>query len=107
MAEKVLSNPHIGTNDTIEISNKEHKDGGMEAWLTVFGSFLIYYASVGMINSFGFFQNYYQTEYLANVSPTTISVIGTLQLSLMSVLSTVSGGICDSHGIKVSEITSV
>ncbi|KAF2440479.1 MFS general substrate transporter [Karstenula rhodostoma CBS 690.94] len=64
-----------------------HQDGGRQAWLTIFGSFLVYYSSFGLLNSFGFFQNYYQDNYLSTVPPSTIAFIGTLQLALMNFLS--------------------
>jgi hypothetical protein len=103
MAENVSSISHFHTEDTAVKGNRRKDEGGREAWLTVLGSFLVYYSSFGIINSFGFFQNYYQTEYLLNASPAQISIIGTLQMALMNVLSTVSGGICDEHGIRVSK----
>lgn len=101
MAENVSSISHFHNEDTAVKGNRRKDEGGREAWLTVLGSFLVYYSSFGIINSFGFFQNYYQTEYLLNASPAQISIIGTLQMALMNVLSTVSGGICDEHGIRV------
>ncbi|KAL5373334.1 hypothetical protein DPSP01_012776 [Paraphaeosphaeria sporulosa] len=79
---------------------KTHQDGGRQAWLTVVGSFLVYYSSFGLVNSFGFFQDYYQNEHLRTISPSTVAFIGTLQLALMNVLSTMAGGICDAHGSK-------
>lgn len=88
-----------------ESSVCEHKsrgrNGGKEAWSTLFGSFLIYYSVSGLLNSFGFFQDYYQRDYLSTAPPSTIAFIGTLQFALMNFLSTVAGGLCDSHGIKV------
>ena len=84
-----------------EVSSVKREEGSREAWLTVAGSFLVYYSSYGIINSFGFFQDFYQTDYLTTASPSTISIIGSLQIALMNVLSTLSGGVCDAHGIKV------
>jgi MCP family monocarboxylic acid transporter-like MFS transporter 10 len=80
-----------------------HQDGGKQAWLTLVGSFLVYYSSFGLLNSFGFFQEYYQKDFLNKASPSTIAFIGTLQLALMNFLSTVAGGICDAHGVKVRD----
>ncbi|KAF1964712.1 MFS general substrate transporter [Bimuria novae-zelandiae CBS 107.79] len=102
MTEKAASNSLIDSeSDAVtECSYIKHEEGGREAWLTVVGSFLVYYSSFGIINSFGFFQDFYQREYLTTAPPSTISIIGTLQLALMNFLSAVSGGICDAHGIK-------
>ncbi|KAF2705024.1 MFS general substrate transporter [Pleomassaria siparia CBS 279.74] len=74
------------------------KEGGRAAWLTVLGSVLVYYSSFGIINSFGFFQAYYQTDFLASTPPSTIAFIGTLQIMLMNLLASVSGALADSYG---------
>lgn len=34
----------------------EYPEGGLQGWLAVAGSFLVYFASFGFINSFGTFQ---------------------------------------------------
>lgn len=104
MEQITISNPYVDTESTPGSSikhEKSHQDGGKQAWMTVVGSFLVYYSSFGILNSFGFFQDYYQDDYLHTISPSTIAFIGTLQLALMNFLSTVAGGICDAHGIKV------
>src|SRR3954470_21497238 len=82
----------------------EENEGGANAWLTVAGSFLVYYSSFGVINSFGFFQNYYQHDFLDSTPPPTIAVIGALQLYLMNTIAPVSGALCDVFGFKVSSI---
>lgn len=93
---------NVSRGDTnLRCSYDKREEGSREAWLTVAGSFLVYYSSYGIINSFGFFQDFYQTDYLTTASPSTISIIGSLQIALMNVLSTLSGGVCDAHGIKV------
>jgi MCP family monocarboxylic acid transporter-like MFS transporter 10 len=79
-------------------------EGGQEAWLTVFGSFLVYYCSYGIINSFGFFQTYYQTEFLTSTRSSTISLIGTTQIALMDFLVTISGAIFDAYGFRASKL---
>ena len=107
MTEQTPSKSSFDTSSDTESerSYTKHEDGGKEAWLTVLGSFLIYYSSYGIINSFGFFQDYYQKDYLTAAPPSTISIIGTLQLALMNFLAPVSGGICDVRGIRVSKIS--
>jgi MFS transporter, MCT family, solute carrier family 16 (monocarboxylic acid transporters), member 10 len=76
-------------------------EGNLYSWLTVAGSLLVYYSSFGIVNSFGFFQNYYQQVFLLNTSLSTVALIGTLQIALMNLLSTVSGALCDMYGVKV------
>ncbi|CAI6336126.1 unnamed protein product [Periconia digitata] len=96
-------------NSTISIIAKEHdvneneaQKQKREAWLTALGSFLIYYSSLGLLNTFGFFQEYYENQFLKNlpVSPSTISFIGTLQIALSNSLAAVSGALCDFYGVK-------
>jgi MCP family monocarboxylic acid transporter-like MFS transporter 10 len=113
MVEKVLgqlARPRCNTTSTIDTECSQIKEplssheGGQEAWLTVAGSFLVYYCSYGVINSFGFFQTYYQTEFLTSTRPSTISLIGTTQIALMSFLATISGAICDAYGFRVNKL---
>ena len=61
----------------------------------------MYYSSFGIINSFGFFQDYYSQSLLRNIAPSTIAFIGTLQIMLMNVLASVSGALCDEYGVTV------
>lgn len=80
---------------------KEEREGGVAAWLTVLGSVLVYYCSMGILNSFGFFNNYYSSEFLEKTSTSNIAFIGTLQIALMNSLAAVSGALCDIYGIRV------
>ena len=104
MAEKLSSNlerrPSESTTDTESCTLKEH-EGGCEAWLTVLGSILVYYASFGIMNSFGFFQDYYSKDFLKDTNASTIAFIGTLQMALMNLLAAISGALCDRYGVKV------
>lgn len=82
-------------------SINNEKEGGIEGWLTVFGSSLVYFATFGIINSFGFFQELYKNKYLASTPASTIAFIGTLQITLMNVLAAPAGSLFDSYGLKV------
>ncbi|CAO2657115.1 Nn.00g032410.m01.CDS01 [Neocucurbitaria sp. VM-36] len=103
MTEKLLSNVERraseSTTDT-ESCELKGSEGGCAAWLTVAGSVLVYYASFGIMNSFGFFQNYYTSEFLRNTPTSTIAFIGTLQMALMNSLAAISGALCDRYGVK-------
>ncbi|KAL7928086.1 MFS general substrate transporter [Trichoderma chlorosporum] len=79
---------------------EESSEGGKQAWLAVAGSFLVYFASFGVVNSFGYFQNFYQEEYLKDSSPSTISFIGTLQITLMYLSGAPAGALFDLFGTK-------
>lgn len=81
---------------------KEEREGGVAAWSTVVGSILVYYASMGVLNSFGFFNNYYSNDFLKTTPTSTIAFIGTLQIALMNSLAAISGALCDYYGVRVS-----
>ena len=84
-----------------EESHNEDKEGGVESWLTVAGSALVYFASYGFNNSFGFFQNYYQLHLLSHYAPSKIAFIGTLQITLMYIMGPLAGALFDALGLKV------
>ncbi|EIW53525.1 MFS general substrate transporter [Trametes versicolor FP-101664 SS1] len=76
-------------------------DGGREAWTVVLGSCLALFASAGMINAYGTFQDYYETTLLPSSSSSTISFIGSLQVFLLYLFGTFTGRIFDAYGTKV------
>ncbi|KAH6967911.1 major facilitator superfamily domain-containing protein [Ilyonectria sp. MPI-CAGE-AT-0026] len=82
---------------TISQPESEHSKS---AWFTVAGSFLVYFVSFGYMNSFGYFQDYYIQNDLAEFSPPIISLIGSMQLGLMLLVGPVSGTLFDAYGIK-------
>ncbi|KAF2684267.1 MFS general substrate transporter [Lentithecium fluviatile CBS 122367] len=84
----------------------KENEGGLRAWLTVIGSSLVYFASFGIINSFGFFQNYYEEKLLVGVPASTISFVGTSQLTLMNLLAAPAGSLFDCYGLKALYIFS-
>ncbi|KAF6828192.1 hypothetical protein CPLU01_08671 [Colletotrichum plurivorum] len=86
--------------DSICAGEDDYPEGGRQAWLSVLGSFLVYFASFGVVNSFGFFQTFYQHEYLSDYAPSTISFIGTLQISLLNLSGSVAGALFDLYGPK-------
>ncbi|KAH9868782.1 hypothetical protein J1614_007856 [Plenodomus biglobosus] len=93
--------PSESTTDTKSSSCElREREGGVVAWSTVLGSILVYYASFGVMNSFGFFQNYYQTDFLHETPLSQIALIGTMQMALMNSLAAVSGALCDQYGVK-------
>lgn len=51
---EVLSSKEVTAADVDE--GPQFPEGGLQAWLAVAGSFLVYFASFGVINSFGTFQ---------------------------------------------------
>ncbi|KAF2818719.1 MFS general substrate transporter [Ophiobolus disseminans] len=106
MPEKMLND--VGrrlTDSTVDTESGELKlkpdegEGGRAAWLTVAGSILVYYSSFGVMNSFGFFQDYYTQDFLKDTPASTIAFCGTLQMFLMNSLAAVSGALCDRYGV--------
>ena len=68
-------------------------DGGIHAWLQVLAAHLVIFNAWGYIQSFGVFQTYYTT--ILDQPPSKISWIGSLQLSLLFLIGTVSGRATD------------
>lgn len=68
-------------------------DGGLKAWTQVGCAWLVLFTTWGYVNSFGAFQTYY-TETL-DVSPSTISWIGSIQVWLTFFIGAFSGRLLD------------
>ena len=110
LGKRYSANEELGwstspTPSTYHISTEEEpeppSEGGTRAWLTVGGSALVYFATFGIINSFGFFQDYYQRGVLQGVPAATVSLVGTLQITLMNVLAAPVGALFDCYGLRV------
>ena len=103
----------VKTNKTIESVIPSPPDGGLHAWLKVFGGFMIYvslypihiqslnHAHKPQINIWGFtlsygaFQAYYKSDLLSSASPSAISWIGTVQAWLLIFFGVLSGPLFD------------
>ncbi|KAL2154662.1 hypothetical protein VTH82DRAFT_3338 [Thermothelomyces myriococcoides] len=70
-------------------------DGGLLAWLQVVGSVAILVNTWGVINTFGVFQAYYETELLKDHSSSDISWIGSMQAALLFVIGVFAGPLYD------------
>lgn len=73
-------------------------DGGLEAWLVVFGGWCSLFVSFGWINCTGVFQDYYQTHQLKSYSTSTVSWIVAMETFMMFLGGPIFGRIFDSHG---------
>ncbi|KAL8777577.1 MAG: hypothetical protein Q9194_002472 [Teloschistes cf. exilis] len=93
------SNIEKGAED-LSTQTTKAPDGGLHAWLVVLGGFLTYFATFGLLNSFGIFQLYYQENILRNTPASTISWIGSIQLFLLFIGGIVVGPIFDSYGSR-------
>ncbi|KAF5004924.1 hypothetical protein FDECE_8595 [Fusarium decemcellulare] len=94
-------------SDTTNSQSKEHDeadqfsdipDGGLVAWLCVFGVWCTSFCSYGWISSIGSFQQYYQNVLLPDYTPSQISWIPSLQIFFMMALGPVVGKLYDHYG---------
>lgn len=79
--------------------------GGLDAWLQVFGAFVVMMATWGLVNTFGVYQTYYETDLLKTSTSSDISWIGSLQGALLMMGGLVSGPLFDAghfHALTVS-----
>ncbi|KKY21199.1 putative major facilitator superfamily protein [Diplodia seriata] len=70
-------------------------NGGLLAWLQVLGAFFLFFNSWGIVNSFGSYQTYYESDLLKNSTPSSISWIGSVQAYLLMVVGALTGPIYD------------
>ncbi|EMD37082.1 hypothetical protein CERSUDRAFT_51719 [Gelatoporia subvermispora B] len=78
-----------------------HPEGGLQAWTVIFGASLAFCATFGFVNSYGVFQDYYQTTLLTESSSSTISLIGAIQLFFMYGFGPIVGRFYDAYGTSV------
>ncbi|RYN18356.1 hypothetical protein AA0113_g9763 [Alternaria arborescens] len=90
--EKANSGPILAS------TSSKAPDGGLNAWLVVFGAWCTSFCSFGWNNSIGTFQQYYQTELLQQYSPGTISWIPSLQIFFMFAMGPIVGRLYDRYG---------
>ncbi|KAJ8101775.1 major facilitator superfamily domain-containing protein [Lipomyces tetrasporus] len=73
----------------------EIPNGGLVAWLQVSGSFILFFNSWGISNSFGAFENYYVRTQLSNRNASEIAWIGSIQSFLLLIIGVVTGPVFD------------
>ncbi|KAJ7890606.1 major facilitator superfamily domain-containing protein [Mycena olivaceomarginata] len=79
-------------------------EGGLQAWTTIAGAWLVLFATFGYLYSFGVYEDFYVLEYLSNHSPSSIAWIGSFQLMMPFALGIVSGKLFDNgyfHHVQV------
>ncbi len=86
---------YIASEDTDFLISMIPPDGGWNAWTQVLASFLINFNTFGLVNAFGDYQAFYETEYLSSYSGSDISWIGTVQAALLLLVGVLSGPIFD------------
>ncbi|KAK3182608.1 hypothetical protein K4F52_006058 [Lecanicillium sp. MT-2017a] len=74
---------------------EEEVDGGWKAWTQVAAAFALYFNHLGLLNSFGVFQSFYERDLLADASPSAISWIGSIQVFCLFAVGVVIGPLYD------------
>lgn len=90
-AEPQSEAPAIRTANTVG----PPPNGGLLAWLQVLGSFMLFFNSWGLLNTFGWFQTYYESGALFHESSSNIAWIGGIQAYMLLTLGFFSGPIYD------------
>ncbi|KAJ7929570.1 major facilitator superfamily domain-containing protein [Mycena leptocephala] len=90
-----MSPPHPDTVESVEEKRSEESvepatnlgvvipDGGVQAWATVAGSFMIMFCGFGYGSSFGVYQDLYVRTYLTHFSSSAISWIGSVNIFII------------------------
>ena len=86
---------HAASALSAAVPHIEVEDGGLRGWLQVAGAFALYFNHLGLLNSFGVFQNYYETELLRGSSPSAISWIGSVQVFCFMAVAVITGPLFD------------
>ncbi|KAF7966769.1 hypothetical protein HWV62_37063 [Athelia sp. TMB] len=73
----------------------DYPDGGLRAWIIVFGTMCATFSTFGYVNAWGVFQAYYEETILKDSSPSNIAWIGSIQYSLVFVPGLVTGRMFD------------
>ncbi|KAJ8089408.1 hypothetical protein PM082_014656 [Marasmius tenuissimus] len=73
----------------------ELPNGGLRAWCTVLGGFLLQFCCGGYSVSFGVYQDFYVREFLTNSSPSAISWIGSANTCLLIAGGVIAGRLYD------------
>lgn len=87
--------------EKVGIDFGEAPEGGLRAWLVATGACFVLFATLGYSNSFGVFQQYYETHQLSNESPDKIAWIGSLSAFLQLAVGGISGPLFDRFGTWV------
>ncbi|KAJ5770930.1 uncharacterized protein N7511_002981 [Penicillium nucicola] len=75
------------------------------AWLVIFGAFTCLFCTVGFMNSFGIFEEYYGKNQLSSSSSSTIAWLGAISIFFLFSISIGSGAMLDIFGPKLMVYT--
>ncbi|KAK4863156.1 hypothetical protein LT330_001934 [Penicillium expansum] len=71
------------------------------AWLAIFGAFTCAFCTVGFMNSFGIFEEYYTKNQLSSSSTSTVAWIGAISIFFLFSTSVGAGAMLDIFGPKL------
>ena len=78
-----------------------HNDRNSRAVLTVMGAFFSLFCTVGLLNAFGVFQQYYKEAILQDMTESDISWIGSVGIFLLYRFAPITGVLVDRFGPRV------
>ncbi|KAJ1331767.1 putative transporter MCH4 [Microdochium nivale] len=98
-----LSAALVSSNAAVNNSNEKNDDddfpeGGLQAWLVVFGSFCAMVSVYGLINSAAIFESYFSNNQLRGYDSSTIGWIFSVYLFLVFFAGIQAGPIFDGYG---------
>lgn len=97
-ASSTLPITHSTTDIESNASEVQYPEGGLEAWLVVFGSFCGMLAAFGLMNAIGVYQTYLSTNQLASYDESTIAWIFGLYIFLAFFCGVQIGPVFDAKG---------
>lgn len=75
----------------------------VQSWLVILGASTCLFCTVGFLNSFGVFEEYYAANQLASSPQSTIAWLGAIAIFFLFSISVASGSILDMFGPKVGD----
>ncbi|KAI1155788.1 major facilitator superfamily domain-containing protein [Nemania diffusa] len=76
-------------------------NGGLVAWLQVAAAFVLYGNTLGLINSYGAYQSFYETDLLKEYSSSDISWIGSIQSWFLMAIGVFIGPLYDAGHCRI------
>jgi MFS family permease len=70
-------------------------NGGLQAWLQVASGFALFFNTFGLLNTYGVFENYYESGVLIHASSSNIAWVGAIQSYMVLLMGFLSGPIFD------------
>lgn len=86
---------------TTDAEGNTYPEGGLQAWLVVFGSFLGLFASLGLVNTIGTFQAYIETHQLKEYSSGSVGWIFGVYVFMTFFCGVQIGPIFDARGPRL------